>query len=208
MYLIWDFDGVIIDSNHIREKGFREVLKNYKSSDVESFIKYHRLNGGLSRYHKFNYFFDSILREDKTSLIINDLCEKYKSFMLETLGDNKFLIKETLCLIESITPSYEQLLVSASDESELKILSERLKIDHLFTHILGSPTSKCDNLNMLIVNKNIDPKCSIYIGDSINDKEAAEINGIRFIGYNNISLQRLDNINYAHSTDEIRSFLQ
>jgi phosphoglycolate phosphatase-like HAD superfamily hydrolase len=37
-------------------------------------------------------------------------------------------------------------------------------------------------------------KCeTILIGDSVNDYEAADINGIEFYGYNNLSLKKINN---------------
>ena len=207
MYLIWDFDGVLIDSNDIREMGFRKVLQGYNPLQIDDFINYHRQNGGLSRYHKFNYFFESIVCEDKASSVINDLCENYKMLMLEALGKDEYLIQETVGFMKRLRYLHEQMLVSASDESELKILTKSLNVDHFFTQILGSPTSKLDNLRMLIEKDLIDPDDAIYIGDSLNDKEAAEINGICFIGYNNLQLKELPNINYAHNVDEIMSFI-
>lgn len=40
--IIWDFDGVIIKSDSIREHGFREVLKGYDSDHIEKLIDYHK----------------------------------------------------------------------------------------------------------------------------------------------------------------------
>jgi len=34
--IIWDFDGVIIFSDTIREEGFREVLKGYGAAAVDN----------------------------------------------------------------------------------------------------------------------------------------------------------------------------
>ena len=48
--VLWDFDGVILDSMKVRDWGFREIFKNYDNKKVEQLIDYHNLNGGLSRY--------------------------------------------------------------------------------------------------------------------------------------------------------------
>ena len=59
--ILWDFDGVILDSMKIRDWGFEEVFKNFKKKDVESLLRYHRKNGGLSRYVKIRYFFEVLI---------------------------------------------------------------------------------------------------------------------------------------------------
>ena len=58
---LFDFDGVIIDSNTVRENGFKKVLKKYPDDKIQKLLKYHNENGGLSRYHKFRYFYETIL---------------------------------------------------------------------------------------------------------------------------------------------------
>ncbi len=54
--ILWDFDGVIIDSMPIREYGFRQIFKDFSNDLVEQLVRYHHLNGGLSRYHKIKFF--------------------------------------------------------------------------------------------------------------------------------------------------------
>ena len=59
--ILWDFDGVILSSMHIRDWGFREIFKTFKKEDVQKLLDYHNLNGGLSRYVKIRYFYEEIL---------------------------------------------------------------------------------------------------------------------------------------------------
>ena len=61
--ILFDFDGVIIESNSVREYGFRKSLEAYPNDLVEDLVNYHNANGGLSRYHKYEYFFTQILRQ-------------------------------------------------------------------------------------------------------------------------------------------------
>ena len=52
----WDFDGVIINSDNVRIKAFKNSLEDYDSKDVNTLLKFHENNGGLSRYVKFKFF--------------------------------------------------------------------------------------------------------------------------------------------------------
>lgn len=69
--LLWDFDGVIIDSNEVREFGFKKIFAAFESSQVDELIKFHNENGGLSRYVKIRHFYEQILKsaisEDKVA---------------------------------------------------------------------------------------------------------------------------------------------
>ena len=61
--IIWDFDGVIIDSSEIRIFAFREILKDYPIDKVDKLIDFHKINDGLSRYVKIDYFFSDIINQ-------------------------------------------------------------------------------------------------------------------------------------------------
>jgi len=200
-YVLWDFDGVIINSDEIRMKGFVHALRKYKEDDIDKLISYHKANGGLSRYNKFEYFFSKILEVTVEQSHINKLCSDYTEIMLKNLGNKDLLIKDSIDFIEQKRNEKDMILVSASDGIELNKLCKKLKIDHYFSMILGSPKPKDENLRDLVKTKRIDPAMSIYIGDSINDKQAAEENSIKFFGYNNRELLKSSK-NYIYTFQE------
>ena len=61
-FLFFDFDGTLIESNKLKEKGFLELFKEQKYSVLRSIIIYHRSNMGLSRFEKFKYINEIILQ--------------------------------------------------------------------------------------------------------------------------------------------------
>ena len=61
--ILFDFDGVIIDSMPIREAGFRLIFQDFDKYLVDKLIDYHNQNGGLSRYVKIDFFFNNILKK-------------------------------------------------------------------------------------------------------------------------------------------------
>jgi HAD superfamily hydrolase (TIGR01549 family) len=182
--ILWDFDGVILNSNAVRDKGFQIVLGKYPSNQVQLLLDYHRRNGGLSRYNKFRHFFEKIRGEEVTENKILDLSCKFSIIMLKELGDQKLLIEETLKFIEKNNTNYQMHIVSGSDQTELQKLCKVLGINSYFKSIHGSPTPK-DKLvqNLILTNQYVQDEC-VLIGDSINDFEAAHSNGIKFCGYN------------------------
>ena len=58
--LIFDCDGVILNSNEIKTLSFREALNAFNKNAIEEFINYHNQNGGISRYIKIKYFLDTM----------------------------------------------------------------------------------------------------------------------------------------------------
>ena len=60
--IIFDFDGVIVESVDIKTKAFARLFEHEGKVVVEKVVDYHLRNGGVSRFDKFRYFFNEILR--------------------------------------------------------------------------------------------------------------------------------------------------
>jgi len=183
--LFWDFDGVIMDSNAVRDSGFEEVLKEYPQTEVNALMAFHRENGGLSRYVKFRYFFEDIRRESITEEEIRIWASRFSEIMMQTLIKPDLLIDETLNFIKTNTRKYTMHIVSGSDQRELRKICKSLDIAQYFLSIHGSPTPKNDLVADLLKEKSYDKSSCLLIGDSRNDFEAAQVNGIHFMGYGN-----------------------
>jgi phosphoglycolate phosphatase-like HAD superfamily hydrolase len=191
--ILWDFDGVIIDSNSVRELGFREVLRRHEPEQVEKLIDFHNANGGWSRYVKFRYFYEEILKRSITDNKVRELANSFSSIMEKNLSNPGLLIDNTIHFIEEMYSNGKQMhIVSGSDGNELRSLCEKLELSKYFLSINGSPTPKTELVRFLIHNSPLHPKHFCLIGDALNDYDAANENGIKFYGYNNPSLKKLD----------------
>lgn len=186
--IFWDFDGVIMDSMSVRDHGFEKTLENYPKEEVEQLLEFHNLNGGLSRYVKFRYFFEKIRNEEVTEDQIQELASKFSSIMLDLLIDEKLLIIETIEFIKNNYQNYKFHIVSGSDGVELNKICKGLEIDKYFLSIHGSPTPKSKLVADLLEEHKYNNENCTLIGDSINDAEAAFDNQIEFYGFNNPSL--------------------
>lgn len=189
--ILWDFDGVIMNSMPIRSNGFGVVLKDYPGNQVEQLMEYHNLNGGLSRYVKFRYFFEQIRGESISEDKVLKLASAFSEIMLESLIDRELLIQDSISFIEENYTRYEMHIVSGSDGEELIKICEALNLKKYFKSINGSPTPKNELVRCVIANNSYDLNEIILIGDSINDYEAALSNAITFCGYNNTKLKSL-----------------
>lgn len=190
--ILWDFDGVILDSMGVRDLGFEIVLKNYPTEQVNELMKYHRANGGLSRYVKFRYFFEIIRGEQITDKRVNELARQFSEVMLRELPKKEHIITETLQFIQQQhNTGKEQHIVSGSDQTELRLLCKELNIDRYFSTIQGSPTPKTELVTRLLADHDRPKDEFCLIGDSKNDYDAARANGIDFYGFNNIQLVSL-----------------
>lgn len=181
--IFWDFDGVLMDSNAVRDAGFEQVLSEFPKEQVDQLLAFHQANGGLSRYVKFRYFFEEIRKEAITDEEILIWAERFSLIMKELLVNPELLIEETMNFVKENQRKYLMHITSGSDQNELRYLCQSMGIDHLFTSIHGSPKPKKEWVKELIeMNEYIKEEC-ILIGDSVNDWEAALYCGIYFCPY-------------------------
>ncbi len=195
--IFWDFDGVLMDSNPIRDVGFKHVLSGFPKEQVNQLLNFHKANGGLSRYVKFRYFFEEVRKESITEEEILILAQKFSLIMKELLVDSKLLIEETIRFVSTNQNKYKMHITSGSDQEELRFLCEKLGISKLFDSIHGSPKPKKDWIRELINSHSYNNSECLLIGDSLNDWEAAEDNNIYFFAYNgNENLNIKTNIDF------------
>lgn len=190
--ILWDFDGVILDSMPIRDYGFRTIFEKYPKDIVEGFIVYHRKNGGLSRFHKIKYFYNEMLNKDISEEEIQHYAEQFTIIMKEQLVNKKYLIQSSVEFIKVNHLKYNFHIVSGSEHHELNYLCKELDLAEYFLTINGSPTPKKELVKNLLEKENYNKEESILIGDSINDYEAAKVNNLDFYGFNNEKLKKLD----------------
>lgn len=203
--ILWDFDGVILDSMKVRDWGFREVLSHYPKSSVNQLIDYHQKNGGLSRYVKFRYFYEEILNKEISEQKVLNYAEKFSVLMKQKLSDKNNLIQDSLDFIKHEFKNYNFHIVSGSDQTELRFLCNELGIAEFFLTIEGSPTPKKELIENLMEARKYNPSETLLVGDSINDFEAAESNQILFLGYNNPSLIKDLNLNKEQYTSSFKN---
>lgn len=196
--ILWDFDGVILDSMEIRSLGFKKVLSGYPQKQVQELVTYHMQNGGLSRYVKFRYFLEVIRGEENVNGQVQELSEKYSSIMREKLPSKDLLIDEVLEFINRNHEKFDMHIVSGSDAEELRYLCRSLEINDYFISIEGSPTPKTEIVSALLSKYDYVNEKVCLVGDSINDYDAANNNNIEFFGYNNSNLKR-KNIRYIEN---------
>ena len=205
--ILFDFDGVILDSMPVREYGFREIFKNFENIHIERLIDYHKQNQGLPRFNKIRYFFSDILLSPVSENQAATYAEKFSAIMKKELIKKKYIITQTLEFIKNNYNRFNLHIVSGSEETELKYLCAALELSIYFKSILGSPRLKSQLVHQVLTTDNYLPHETILIGDSVNDYEAALKNNIYFFGFNNTSLITTNDY-YIESFDGLNRVLK
>jgi len=191
--ILFDFDGVIIDSMAVREFGFRKIFEQFPKEKIDKLIEFHYKNGGMSRFLKIQHFFNQILGQDISDDEVLKYADKFSELMKNELVKKSYLISQTVDFIKNNYKKYNLHIVSGSEDNELNFLVQKLDLKEYFLSVQGSPTPKNILVQNLLKNNNYQQNETILIGDSINDFEASQFNNIKFIGFNNPELKKFGN---------------
>lgn len=180
--LVFDCDGVILNSNKVKTEAFYLASLPYGTKAADELVKYHVSNGGVSRYKKFEYFLEQIVPQFSNvseGPKLEDLLESYASKVKHGLLNCD--VAKGLVELRNETEGIPWLIVSGGDQGELReVFSKRGLNDFFDGGIFGSPDNKEVILNREIVKKNIiNP--ALFLGDSKYDYQASTSAGLDFV---------------------------
>jgi phosphoglycolate phosphatase-like HAD superfamily hydrolase len=178
--LVFDCDGVVLNSNKVKTEAFYKAALPFGEEAAQRLVAHHVLNGGISRYKKFEWFIREVVSAGKAEL--NTLLEFYAQYVRDGLRTCE--IAEGLFELRKKTSHANWLIVSGGDQQELReVFAARNLIELFDGGIFGSPDSKDTILEREIANKNIQVP-AIFLGDSRYDHIASSGAGLDFVFLN------------------------
>lgn len=180
--IFFDFDGVLVDSFHVKTRAFAALYEHDHPHIVEDVIAYHNAHGGVSRHKKFEYFEGTLLGCDPTRARLEELANRFATTVLEEVIASAEIpgAEHQLKLLTGAgTPCF---VVSGTPEDELKLIVERRKLTSYFRSVHGAPAEKPDILADLIAQHGYDPRRCLMVGDAMTDYHAAKRVGVPFLG--------------------------
>ena len=183
--IIFDFDGVIVDSVQVKTDAFFELYSSYGSEVADKVVKHHILNGGMSRYEKIKYYHKTYLNISITEAEIEFLAKRFSELVINKVIGAPY-IPGVLDYIKKSVKDYMLFVSTGTPINEIKQILLARRINKYFSGVFGSPDNKNIHINKIISNYNISSDELLFYGDSKVDMDAAKINNIDFILINNI----------------------
>jgi phosphoglycolate phosphatase-like HAD superfamily hydrolase len=180
--VVFDFDGVIIESNGIKDQVFEEIFSRFPEHGADA-LAWHRQHVSLSRYAKFDYLLERMDRKNDETFR-NELVNEFSSVTLDKLKQVPF-VKGALKFLEGYHNKMPLYLASVTPAEDLLVILENLKLLPFFKSIYGCPPwTKPGAIRDILQKENISPLAVVLVGDSYGDQRAAKETGIGFIGRN------------------------
>jgi len=179
--IIFDFDGVLVESVDVKTKAFANMFEKYGPDVVQKVVEHHLANGGMSRFEKIAYYHSEILKKPLSKTELNTLCEQFSDMVVEHVINAPMVEGAEVFLSNNYT-RYLLFIVSGTPQDELRSIVRRRKMDYFFKGIFGSPADKVSLTRSVLDTFSLDRKQVFFVGDAITDYRAAHKTGIRFIG--------------------------
>ena len=183
--IIFDFDGVILESANIKTESFKDMVSDYPEPIAKEFVEYHKQHMGISRFVKFRYFFEQILKEDYTKQIEEEWGERFRQITLNKVLNCPFVPGAEQFLKEHYEKKDLLLFVaSGTPMQELKEEIVKRDLEPYFEGYYGTPNTKVEITNKILKQYKIMPDEAIFVGDASTDLQTAKSTGLYFVGRN------------------------
>lgn len=178
--IIFDFDGVILDSAEIKAQAFAEIYSDHGEQWTDAILDYQREHGGISRREKFRYFDQEIFGRAPTEERLAFLSTQFSSIVLEKILVAAF-IPGARELLEAASGHSRLFVVSGTPQDELVEIVRQRALDTYFEAVIGAPTTKLEAFS-LILSKAPVRETVLAVGDSSTECHVARELGIPFLG--------------------------
>ncbi|MCL1939653.1 MAG: HAD hydrolase-like protein [Desulfovibrionaceae bacterium] len=179
--IVFDCDGVILESMDIKTKAFYRIGKEISEEAAEGLLAYHNLNGGVSRFKKFEWLYATYKSRAITDEEKEVLNEQFKKIALEEIARCP-LVPGVQGVLERWLGRVPMYVASGAPEEELRMIIQNRGLSKYFVGVYGSPTVKTQLLRIIVQHAGVKPCNAIMIGDARTDQYAAEAVGTRFYG--------------------------
>jgi len=179
--IVFDCDGVVLDSNLVKTEAYFRTAKSLGASDAQAqeLVDYHVRLGGISRYHKFDWYLREVLHQPATQEAVQVLLDEFARELEVVLME--CAVAEGLPVLRAASPQANWMILSGGDQQEIRTLFAKRDLAKYFDGgLFGSPDNKDTVLAREKENGNLQFP-ALFIGDSKYDFEAATRAGLDFV---------------------------
>jgi len=178
--IIFDFDGVLVESLDIKTRAFAHLFREYPES-VDRIVRFHAAHGGISRFEKFEIIHKDILMTPLSPGRKEELGKLFSDFVYKEVVRCPF-VRGAKEFLEKHHGKYLFFVVSGTPDEEIKAIVKERGLEKYFAEVLGSPVKKAAHNRSIIKKYRLKPGETLFVGDSIDDYKGARDAGIGFVG--------------------------
>ena len=177
--IVFDLDGVILESGDIKTQAFLELFSAYPEHRG-AILKHHLENLGVSRYDKFAWVYRELLHQPFTDADRERLGRRFSEMVVEKVLACPFVpgARESL---EALYGKKLLFVASGTPQGELDVILTRRRIAPFFEGAWGTPLKKYQIIERVLEQYDLRRAEVLLIGDGSSDYDAAVRTGILFV---------------------------
>lgn len=178
--IVFDFDGVILESSDIKTEAFCELFSHLGPTMVAQVREHHLANLGISRFVKFDWIYQNILRQPLPETERLELGDRFSAIALRKVLACPFVpgAEEALA---ALVARYPLFVASGTPQDELDRVVDARGLRGRFREVWGSPREKANILADIAARHELRPDQILFIGDGTSDARAAAAAGTEFL---------------------------
>ncbi len=177
--ILFDFDGVIVESMDIKTKAFTNLFSDYPEC-LDQIVKLHTDNGGMSRFEKFKIIYRDMLRKPLSRKKMELLNKRFSKYVYDKVLECPYVAGA----YEFLSKYYKQcrfFIVSGTPDEEIKSIVRERGLMPFFVNVYGAPPDKTALISKILRHYNLKPGQTLFVGDAINDYEGAKNTNVGFV---------------------------
>lgn len=178
--IVFDFDGVILESADVKTDAFLELYASLGPELVAKVREHHLANLGISRFKKFAWIAEHLLGKPITEAESAALGERFSELALARVLAAP-LVPGAQAALDALAPRMPLFVASGTPQGELDLVVDRRGLRRYFREVWGSPAEKPDIVRDLLARHALTPEQVLFIGDGLSDHKAATATGLHFL---------------------------
>lgn len=178
--VVFDFDGVILESGDIKTHAFVELFAEHREH-VDAIRAHHLGNLGVSRFKKFEWIYTNLLHRPFDDAERTRLGDAFSALVFKKVCEAPFVpgAKESLAALAQV--GIPMVVASGTPQEELDRIVDARGLRSFFREVHGTPAEKPAVLRRVMEQHACSADDVLFIGDGTSDHDAARAVGVRFL---------------------------
>jgi HAD superfamily hydrolase (TIGR01549 family) len=177
--VVFDFDGIILESIDVKTRAFVALFERWPEH-ADAIRRLHLDNAGMSRYEKFKRIHRDILELPLDYSESERLGQEFVRLIRAEMLSCEFVAGAPE-LLERLAAAYPLYVASATPETEIREIVRERGLSRFFAEVYGSPASKAEILRRILTENDCAPDEVVFVGDALSDYHAAREVGAPFV---------------------------
>lgn len=184
MIVVFDFDGVLVDSNRIKREAYYRAFRGMHADEVIA-----RCLDERPQAHRYDHVRTIVRhliaggwlpeRSDPDRYVDHYVAQYTRICETETARCDE--IRGASSVLPALATAHPLYVNSSTWEASLRRVVERRGWRGLFRAVLGAPRSKVENLQAIMSTETAEASELVFVGDGHGDREAALASGCQFV---------------------------